>query len=289
MKRGNIMEKKFFNYCVFFSFILSNIPTCTAFFTLTSPSDDFFDINIDPFFIEPFNRTQKNLAAGAKNLNATLKDIEREAEQMQQEARRLRNILYEKNTQSDAVVEATHKAKKIFQKTHDRCSNLFNAMERNLAEVVEQNKYQIKEQEEDGTNTYKIKITLPGFKQDDVNVTIKSDKKNNIIHHALELHGTKAADKKPETEDTINGKKVSVKQTSTQIFSSSTYANGREKTIHYKDGVIKIKIDLPLDINIEENKYSMSFDQNKETLILEFNKTTPPTTTKTQLKYTASK
>jgi HSP20 family molecular chaperone IbpA len=239
----------------------------------------------DPFW----EYTKREPAFEAKSLHETLRKIETAASNMQQEARELRNSLYRRTIKKEDLVKATHATHAKLQATTTSFAGLLTDMDNNLAEVVERNKYQVKEYEteeyESGdANTYGIKVSLPGFKQDDVKVTISTENKNNKTFHRLEVTGTKQVTTATEEEKDVNGKKVTVKKASTQAFTSSTFVNGRQKVIEYKDGNIKIKFDLPNNIDTQDGKYTMSFDN--ETLKIEFPRQTK-TTTKTPLKYTS--
>ncbi len=245
----------------------------------------------DPFFGPFWGYAQKEPALENQSLNETLKKMESEAMLMQQEARRLRNLLYEKNTKKESVVNATKDTKIKLQKTNATLSGLLNAMDNNIAEIIEKNNYQLKEYEKKATdpsdiNIYGITISLPGFKQDDIKVIISSDKKDGKSLHKLEVNGTKKVTVATEEEKEIDGKKVTIQKTSARAFTSSTLVNGRQKQIDYKDGTIKIKFDLPSDIDTQDGKYTMAFDAEKEALTLEFPRKT--TSTKTQLKYTSN-
>ncbi len=272
--------------------------------TYQSPTETFIDM------IDEINRTfaddslfgpmghfvQRGPTFEAKSLSETLKKIETQALIMQQEARQLRNLLfYGKNITKDDILNATQESKKKLAETRDSFSGLIDAMDANLSEVVEKSKYQVREYEaeeyESGdASTYGVKITLPEFKQENINVIIHTDKKNNRTLHWLEVNGTKdAAPAQEKTEDDDQDKPV-IKKTSSQLFTSSKFINGKRSVIEYKDGTIKVTFDLPKDIDTKEGNYTMTFDQEKETLTLEFPKTKPqPNRTAMPLKYTTPK
>lgn len=223
----------------------------------------------------------------AKSLNETLKKLEAETLYIHERARRLRNLLYGSTTKKNDLINETKDTQKELQKTTTLMSKLITEMNANLADVVDRSKYQVKEYEaeeyESGDTTiYGIKISLPGFDQNNIKVAIITDDKKGKSHHRLEVTGTKQVTTATEEEKDVNGKKVVVKKIGSQAFLSSLPVKNGQKIIEYKDGNIKIKIDLPNDIETQEGRYTMAFDN--DVLKLEFPKQT--TATKTPLKYT---
>lgn len=289
------MNKRLLHISLCATYILFSITPTTQAQRVRAASDAMFDVfdeinrsfASDPFF-DSF-AVRREPALEAKSLNETLKKLEEETAYMQERTRRLRNLLYGSTTKKDKLVSETKDVQKELQKTTTSLSNLVAEMDANLADIVEKNKYQVKEYEaeeyESGdANSYGIKISLPGFDQNNVKVAIITDTKNGKTVHRLEVTGSKQVTTATEEEKDIDGKKVVVKKVGSQSFVSSLPVKNGQKTIEYKDGNIKIKVDLPDNINTQEGSYTMAFED--ATLKIEFPKQS--TAKKTPLKYTTA-
>lgn len=156
---------------------------------------------------------------------------------------------------------------------------------------IEKGLFEVKETglEDEKSKNYQITFILPGFKQEDINVTIYSDEKNGKTSHRLELAGTKKTTTESDAKTENNDKTVTVKTIKSQAFTSATLINGRQKLIKYKDGKLEIKLELPADIDIKSGSYSMKFDEQKEALTIEFPKKGKGEKNKMTLEYTDKK
>lgn len=250
------------------------------------------EIKGDPFFGSFWGYPAREPALDANSLNETLHKIRIAGFEAQQEATKSLTLLRKSNIKKTDLVNTIKDVQKHLGEISTQISSLAAEMDNNLAEVVERNNYKVKEYateeyESDDLTKYGVKINLPGFTKNDIKVTISTDKKNNKIFNRLVINGTKKVTAATEEEKGTENKKITVRATSSQAFTSSSLINGRQKQIEYKDGTLKIKFDLPGDIDTQDGNYTMSFDQEKETLVLEFPRTS--TSTKTQLKYTNTK
>lgn len=130
--------------------------------------------------------------------------------------------------------------------------------------------YSIQEITPTDNNQYGVKITLPGYEQKDLSVTVKttqrkfSDSKNTV--HITAKKSPEPSTKTETTKDADDKEKPVVKHFSTNRFTSISYINGQGQEVTYEDGKLTINFDLPAGINVDANNYSMTFENGILTL-----------------------
>jgi len=158
----------------------------------------------------------------------------------------------------------------LAQKYQEMAQLTFAAVNNQLKTQKDITQYSIQEFTPTDNNHYGIKVTLPGYEQKDLSVTVKTTQR--------EFSGSKStvhitAKKSPETStQTETGKEAEdkekpvVKHVSSNLFTSISYINGQGKEVTYENGELTMHFDLPADINIDANNYSMTFENGLLTL-----------------------
>ena len=149
----------------------------------------------------------------------------------------------------DSISSFGKKALQQIYETEKYLSSLRKEMEHQMTYVKKVRTYDIKEEHEGGA--YQIRITLPDFKQENVQVTIDENQRSNY------------------KKLLVTASKEEFSTWKSESFSSVRYINGRKLSLEYKDGKLSVEIDLPE--NIKDADYSMHLD--KEELIVMFPKT----------------
>lgn len=153
------------------------------------------------------------------------------------------------------------------KKTEEQISSLRKEMEHQLKNVKKARSYDVKEEFE--TTSYRIRVALPEFKQENINVTIDDNSRNTC----KKLFVTATKDLNTQTTKTTTQKEDKEKENIThwhsETFSSTRYINGRKVGLIYKNGKLEVEIDLPE--GIKDNDYTMQLENGE--LIISFPKT----------------
>jgi len=148
--------------------------------------------------------------------------------------------------------------------------SLIDKMGKNIDELKTFDGFSAREFENTDRKVYGVKISLPGFSQDDVTVNVSQETNRNGTKKALEVVAKKkeATGVEGESKSIDDDKETQVKRVIKQHMHSSSIINGRKKEINYQDGVLKVNLDLP--VGVSDDKYTMKFEDN--ILTLEFPK-----------------
>ena len=134
-----------------------------------------------------------------------------------------------------------------------------------------------------GQNSYELTIGVPGYTTDDITVKFHDIKHKDKSGKTLEIYAKKQVIHEPTntTEDKVQDVRVSTKFS--QQFTSTSIINGKKRELIYKDGVLKIKLDLPIDVSGDYYTMSLENDElriclptntdNEETKVLKFKET----------------
>lgn len=165
----------------------------------------------------------------------------------------------------DSMFHEIEKSQKAF-------GNFFSDVRKSFGSNFFGNTYKITESESEDGAKYILSISMPGFSQEHINVSIEEVDKNKQITHTLKVRAQ--ADVQQKNKSTSEGKTVITH--SSQQMSSNKFLHGRRQSLDVKNGFLKAAIDLPKEIT--HDVYTMTFENNE--LIIEFNKVTPekPTT-----------
>ncbi|MBS1988521.1 Hsp20/alpha crystallin family protein [Candidatus Dependentiae bacterium] len=142
--------------------------------------------------------------------------------------------------------------------------NFFSNLRKDFGTRAAAASYKINEFESDDGQSYGISISMPGFNEEQVRVSIEENEKDRYKTNRLKIVAHTDVPQKTRSES--NGKTV-IKHSSQQV-ASSTYVHGRQQSISYKDGKLNAVIDLPR--TIKPDKYTMTFENN--VLKIEFEK-----------------
>ncbi len=200
---------------------------------------------------------------------------------MQQEARRLHQQATEgmRALQIGSLQGMSEALKRTYEDMKAG-SKTVDTLVAKIGDSVERSKqfdqFSIKELENKDQTKWGVRINLPGFVQEDLTVNISKEEGRGGSRNMLEVIATHKKlvkqDEEKEAADQEEKSKKDSKEKTTKVFSqhmySSTFVNGRQREIDYKNGVLKIKMDLPQALDIED--YTMSFDEKTGQLILEF-------------------
>lgn len=269
------MNKRILHNSLCATFVLFSIQPVAAFWGHSSLVGSLIDDSFPILFY-----THKAPALEATALHEDLNKFDAELLAIQQETSNLRNALLSSKAEKDSIIATIKTTKEKLEQSLATCSTLLTSFEKDIQGITEKHAYTIKEytiDEKDAThsNKYGVKVSVPGFKPEDLTVSISVDTKNGITRQRLTVTGTKQP-----TQTTNNTAKVSTDHQ----FTSSSFVHDRQKQIEYKNGSIKATFDLPSNIDTKEESYSMSFDHEKEILTVEFEKT--DASKKKVLKYT---
>jgi HSP20 family molecular chaperone IbpA len=199
----------------------------------------------------------------SKDMEVTFVKIQQEARRIQAEALNAMRALHD--TSSKRACETLKSTQKRMTEGVDSLKGLTAQLDDGIAQTQKMSQFSIKETEKDGA--YIVKISLPGYSQDDIKVTVS---KQDIAVGARTLLEVEAVEKKQTKSTTQSADKndKSMRVITTQQLMSTSIINDRKREIRYKDGVLQAKVVLPHFVN-DEN-YSMVFKD--EILTLEFKK-----------------
>ncbi len=219
----------------------------------------------DPFLeTDIFNRLRfisKDSAISTfdvSDFKATLEKINNETIYIDDEIQNLNDLLYNDGTNKDDIVKATQKAQEKLRTIQANIASLTTQLGDSADKITLRGK--VKSQKcfitEDNVdqNTYAINITVPGFKQEDITVSIEPNEDNSNFLYQLGLRGKKQ------------------NETPYSFYSSSSIVNGKRSLIEYDRGELIIIADLPRNIDTQENSYTMIFNKDDETLTIKFSK-----------------
>ena len=235
---------------------------------------------IDPSLeIDIFNRLHlidKDAAIRVFNVDdikTTLEQANNAAMDIEDEIQNLNDLLYRNDTGKDDIVKATQEAQEKLRIIQANIASLTEKLGDSASKItlrgkVKSQKCFITEDNAD-QNTYTLNITIPEFKQEDLTVSIEPNEDDSKFLYQLALRGKK------QDEASCN------------FYSSSSIVNGKQRLIEYNRGELAILIDLPRNIDTQENSYTMAFNKENETLTIKFSKKEDATTK--QLKYTETK
>jgi len=150
-----------------------------------------------------------------------------------------------------------------------------------------QEKYSIRERvkkDVNNQNLYEITIGIPGYTTDDITVKFHHMKRKDKSGKTLEIYAKKQESQEQpdkQVEEKSKKKRAHLDTKTSHQFMSTTNINGKKRELFYKDGVLKIVLDLPEDVS--DDYYSMSLENDvlkiclrkssdtQETKVLEFN------------------
>lgn len=227
------------------------------------PLTDFFD-DFDRLFSSSFDAfdsmTRNASDFSAKSVEDTLQEMRKRSRQLHAIATDgLRRLHRASSEAFPSVLESTRAEMKA---TVDSCNALVDQMGKEVSQTKSFSSITVNEYETKDASAHGVRITLPGYSEKDINVTInKQDNKRGGINRTLEVV---AQHEKTESQDQA---KDSTKKV-TQQMRSTTIINGRKRDIFTKDGVVTITVDLPS--NVDEAQYKMTFEN--EILSVEFTK-----------------
>jgi len=143
-------------------------------------------------------------------------------------------------------------------KTEKKLRALRVDIQSRLKEVDDVKVYDVKE--EATKQGYNVRIGLPGFKQEDIKVTLEENVKAQ--HKKLLVNATKDQNSSKGVKNTDG----TVSSWHSESFSSARYINGRQITLEYNNGKLKVYVELPKDI--KDQDYTMRLE--KDVLIVSF-------------------
>jgi len=212
-----------------------------------------------------------------KGISEKTKDFFKQAE------KEVKGMMHElKKTSRHLHDRSLHHAKQAFEQTSKLMKEgalKLEELKKNISDDIEKTQqakqYNVREYTNNDKNTYGVEIILPHIKKDAIKVNTTETKKKSGIIKSLEI----------TAEEEINADNHIQKLYSRQMYSSSVI-NGKTKETRYKikyeNGTVTIIINLP--DNIDEENYTMKFDDEK--LTIEFEKTKKERTTRRKLMFT---
>lgn len=147
----------------------------------------------------------------------------------------------------DSMFKEMEKSQKAFGK-------FFSDVRKNFGTKFASSSYKINEVVSDDGQSYGIVISMPGFNQDQIKVSIEENTKNGRKVNTLRVTAQEEVTKKTKSEP----EEGSFITHSSQQAISSKYINGRQQYVKYENGKLEAIIDLPRTVNQEE--YMMSFE-----------------------------
>ena len=147
----------------------------------------------------------------------------------------------------DSMFKEMEKSQKAFGK-------FFSDVRKNFGTKFASSSYKINEVVSDDGQSYGIVISMPGFNQDQIKVSIEENTKNGRKVNTLRVTAQEEVTKKTKSEPEEGG---FITHSSQQAISSK-YINGRQQYVKYENGKLEAIIDLPGTVNQEE--YMMSFE-----------------------------
>lgn len=222
-----------------------------------------------------FETKESKQAELPEDLRSNLEQLHEAASEIKHQTGKLLHS-YKHRTKSvwDSMFKEMEKSQKTFGK-------FFSDVRKGFKSRPASNQYRVHESVSDDGKAYGVSIALPDFSQDQIKVSIEEHQKNNRIINRLKISAQAEISKKTKSE--INGK-TTVTHTSHQTASSS-YINGRQQYVNYKDGKFDAVIDLPRDI--KPDTYSMTFEDG--VLKIEFEKDDAPDTQSKKLEFKEKK
>lgn len=203
--------------------------------------------------------------AFSKNMKTTVEEIRKQAHKMQQITS---EGLYRLHGASSSTL--SNMLESMSQKMKESAAivdNLIQKVEQGVDQSKKFAQYSVEEFKQDDQEIYGFKISMPGFDQSDMTVTInKQEDRSYGVKKKLEICAQK---NEMITDEKVIDKKVSeeAEKISHQMRSVSLI-NGRKQELNYQDGQLKIILDLP--VFVDEESYKMSFENN--ILKVEFSK-----------------
>lgn len=150
--------------------------------------------------------------------------------------------------------EAGTNAVKELEKAEQSIKELRTGIQKQMKRAHKAQAYDIKEISEN--DIYKIVISLPGFTQEQVKVTLEDNDKRK--HKKLIIEASKAS----SSSKSSNG--ANPRTWHSESFSSMRYVNGRSLHLDYKDGKLNVSVDLPE--NALDQDYTMDLVADKLTI-----------------------
>lgn len=186
-----------------------------------------------------------------------------------QTAKLLKSHKQNKRSFWDNIFEEMEESQKAF-------GRFFSGIQENLkTKSLSTNNYRVQESLSQDEKTYAISLSMPGFSQEQIKVSIEETKRSGQQYNSLKISANNNND---TTKSQIVTKQDSLgitKYSSSQL-ASSYYINGRLLKTNFKDGKLEAFIDLPS--TAQPNKYTMTFDEG--ILKIEFENNAPGTKTK---------
>ena len=192
--------------------------------------------------------------AGTEDVAQTLQKIRELSYKLDQVASR---GLWHLSTHSlDSMNKALQDAYQQVKESADSWPQIADDIEKNIKQVEQFKRFGIKAKEVD--NQYVVEITMPGFDEKDIKVTVaKSDKGAFGVRKTLTVVAPKAevapaaAEEKASEEKTAE--ETTPKVTPKRAYSSLTVVNGRMQKIIYENGRFEAVCDIPENVDDKGN------------------------------------
>ncbi len=217
---------------------------------------DFFE-NIDSWFYGP---SIKQKTTEETSLRSLIKDVQDWSAKLHKNAT---NSLYRLRNRSFS--DLSQELKDIQAKLEASNKNLLTLIERTEKECEHTKKagtYAVEQKTDD--SSYTVIVDVPGINKDNIVVTVHAGNKTDKKENTLEI-----STKEPQTSDSTG--MDSVKTHFERHMQSSVIESGKSKTknyhFSYNNGAIRITQGLPDDI--DPDKYTMTFNNEKIIIIFE--------------------
>lgn len=167
--------------------------------------------------------------------------------------RQTAKLLKSRKNRAASVWDLMFKDMRESQKAFDQ---IFSNVRKGFGTRSAATSYKIHEFQSDNGQSYGVSISMPGFNEDQIKVSIEENEKDRHKTNRLKIVAHTEIPQKTKSES--DGKTI-IKHSSQQV-ASSTYVHGRQQSISYKDGTLNAVIDLPR--TIKPDKYTMTFENN---------------------------
>lgn len=268
------------------SFILLLLVSYIGFSLHAQSSDITIDSNAArPSTLQTLAQIQKDVVKELDTLFQTKKETKDLEPDLRSNLEQLHETASEIKRQTGKLIKS-HKHRiasvwdsmfKEMEKSQKAFGKFFSDVRKDFGTKFASSSYKINELASDDGQSYGIVISMPGFNQEQIKVSIEENAKNGRRVNTLRVTAQEEVTKKTKSESEDGS---FVAHTSQQTVSSK-YVNGRQQYLKYVDGKLEAIIDLPSTVNQEE--YMMSFENG--ILNIEFkNNTTNSKTKKLEFK-----
>lgn len=256
-------------------------------FTLWTKSSDILNNTTAarPSTLKTLTEIQKDVSKELDTLFDTKKaaeeltpDLRNNLEQLHETASEIKRqtgkLLKSRKNRAASVWDSMFKDMEKSQKAFGK---FFSDVQKGFGTRSASANYKINEFQDDKGQSYGIQLSMPGFTEDQIKVSIEENEKDRRKTNTLKI--TAQTDVQHKATSDSDGKTITTH--SSQQIVSSAHVHGRRQYVNYKDGKLHAVIDLPR--TIKPDKYSMTFENN--ILKIEFENDTQAESTTKKLEF----